>query len=136
MKNRMSESKLKMFKQILHEMRETEIRDIEKQLGRDLDPAVIRKIDVAMDSGDWATQEQIEGIDHLILEKRYQTFKELSSAFRRMERGTYGLCENCGVGIPLDRLDVEPLTRYCVPCLTKKEEFEKAEKGVGNPPTL
>jgi DnaK suppressor protein len=136
MEKRMSSQQLKEFQRMLHELRENEIRDIEKQLGRDLDRSVIRKIDVAMDSGDWATQEQIEGIDHIVLERRYQTFKELSEAFRRLEKGTYGLCEECGSAIPLNRLNVEPITRYCLSCLSKKEEFEKAERGVGNPPTL
>lgn len=136
MKARMSLKQRKEFQRMLHALREKEIQDIEKQLGRDLDPTVIRKIDVVMDSGDWATQEQIDGFDHIVLERRYQTYKEISDAFRRLEAERYGLCESCGSEIPLKRLKVEPLTRYCLPCLSKKEEFEKAEKGVGNPPTL
>jgi DnaK suppressor protein len=136
MEKKMSGQQLKKFQRMLHELREKEIRDIEKQLGRDLDLSVKRKIDVAMDSGDWATQEQIEGIDHLILERRYQSFKEISEAFRRLEKGTFGRCEKCGSAIPLNRLNVEPLTRYCLSCLTKKEEFEMAEKGVNKLPSL
>jgi DnaK suppressor protein len=130
MKNRPTK-RHEMLQQILHEMREKEVKDIEEQIGRELDTGLVRKIDVAMDEGDWAALDLAEGVDHKILEMRYQTYKEIADAFRRLESGTYGTCESCGEEIPLNRLKVKPFARYCVPCLTRIEELEQAEKETG-----
>ena len=136
MKKQISAKRRKMLQQLLHEMRETEIKDIERQLGRELDPSVIRKVDVAMDTGDWAQMDLSEGVDHKILEIRYRTYKEIADTFRRLESGAYGLCESCGAQIPLGRLKAEPFARYCVPCLTRIEELERVENETGKPPSL
>lgn len=37
-------------------------------------------------------------------------------ALRRVEEGTYGLCEECGEPIAARRLEVDPAAIYCVPC--------------------
>lgn len=122
--------------QILHQMRKKVIVDIEQQLGRELDPSMTRKIDAAMDNGDWAAFEHNAGIGYKLLEMRYKTYKEIADAFRRLEAGTYGICERCGSDIPVDRLKVEPFARYCVPCLTQIEALEEVEKKEEEPPSL
>jgi DnaK suppressor protein len=133
MKKKRFTQRQETLQQILHQFRESVIADIEKQLGQELDP---RKIDVAMDTGDWAAFELSEGIDYKILEMRYKTYKEIADAFRRLEAGTYGVCERCGEEIPVERLKVEPFTRYCVPCLNQIEALEAAERETGKPSTL
>ncbi len=125
MKKRRSTQRQETLQQILHRMREGVVADIEKQLGQEFDP---RKIDVTMDTGDWASFEQSEGMDYRILEMRYKTYKEIADAFRRLEAGTYGVCERCGEEIPVERLQVEPFARYCVSCLSQIEALEAAEK--------
>ncbi len=37
----------------------------------------------------------------------------VNNALRAMDTGTYGICEKCGVPIPLERLEVLPMTTYC-----------------------
>lgn len=133
MKKRMSTERQETLQRILHQAREKVVVDIEKQIGQELDP---RRIDVAMDTGDWASFELSEGVDYRLLEMRYKTYKEIADAFRRLETGTYGTCERCGEEIPVDRLKVEPFARYCVPCLTQIEALEAAERETGRPSSL
>jgi len=133
---KISVKQLETLKRSLHEMREREVKDIEDQIGQELNIAMTRKIDIAMDMEDWASLDLDEGIDHKLLEMRYRTYKEIADAFRRLEAGTYGVCESCGEMIPVDRLKVEPHARYCVPCLTRMEELEQVEKGTGKRSTL
>lgn len=133
---KLSDKQLKTLQRTLHEMREREVKDIEDQIGRELDIGMTQKIDSAMDTADWASLDLAEGTDHKILEMRYRTYKEIADAFRRLETGTYGVCESCGEGIPISRLKVEPFARYCVSCLTRLEELEQVEKGTGKPSTL
>ncbi|NKE73816.1 TraR/DksA family transcriptional regulator [Candidatus Manganitrophus noduliformans] len=133
MKKKRSTRRQETLQQILHQTREKVVTDIEKQLGQELDP---RRIDIAMDTGDWAAFELSEGIDQRLLEMRYKTYKEIADAFRRLEAGTYGVCERCGEEVPVERLKVEPFARYCVPCLTQIEALQEAEKETGKLYTL
>jgi len=127
-RKRSDEKRKEALRQILHRMRENVIMDIEEQIGRHLDEATSQKIDAAMDEGDVATLDLGEDVDYALLEMRYKTYKNIADAFRRLNAGTYGICESCGTDIPVKRLEVEPFARYCVPCLSRIEELEKVER--------
>jgi DnaK suppressor protein len=40
----------------------------------------------------------------------------LQEALRRLEAGTYGICERCGKEISLQRLEALPEARLCIDC--------------------
>jgi RNA polymerase-binding transcription factor DksA len=40
--------------------------------------------------------------------------KEIDDALRRLDQGTYGICEECGKPIDEARLEAVPWARYCV----------------------
>jgi DnaK suppressor protein len=124
-KKQNGKKRIEELRHMLHELREGVIRDIEKQLGRQLEPGVTRRLDTALDEGDLAKVDLDEGVDYKLLEMRYRTYKDIADAFRRLDSNTYGICEGCGQQIPLNRLQVEPFARYCVPCLKQLEEIEK-----------
>lgn len=42
--------------------------------------------------------------------------EEIDDAIRKIERGTYGICENCHQEIPRIRLRALPFARLCVKC--------------------
>jgi RNA polymerase-binding transcription factor DksA len=41
---------------------------------------------------------------------------DTAQALRRMAEGSYGICERCAADIPLQRLEILPHARFCVPC--------------------
>jgi RNA polymerase-binding transcription factor DksA len=45
-----------------------------------------------------------------------QAVADTAQALRRMAEGSYGTCERCTAGIPLQRLEILPHARFCVPC--------------------
>jgi DnaK suppressor protein len=45
-----------------------------------------------------------------------QGVADTAQALRRMADGSYGTCEGCTASIPLERLEVLPQARFCVPC--------------------
>jgi DnaK suppressor protein len=45
-----------------------------------------------------------------------QAVADTAHALRRMAEGSYGTCERCTAAIPLERLEVLPHARFCVPC--------------------
>ncbi|MCG5461619.1 TraR/DksA C4-type zinc finger protein [Micromonospora sp. MED01] len=45
-----------------------------------------------------------------------QTVSDTAQALRRMAEGSYGTCERCTADIPLQRLEILPHARFCMPC--------------------
>ena len=46
---------------------------------------------------------------------------EIDEALARWDAGTYGICSDCGRGIPLERLRARPAATRCVACAEKAE---------------
>ena len=46
---------------------------------------------------------------------------EVRDALERLEKGSFGLCGNCGVAIPLERLRAIPYARLCMICKSAEE---------------
>ena len=56
------------------------------------------------------------------------TLTQIDRALRRMEDGTYGVCEECGKRIPALRLKALPFASLCVRCKREEERLERAEE--------
>jgi DnaK suppressor protein len=116
------------LKKILYRKRAEVVKELEQQMGRKLTMEAGQKIDSAMDSGDMSLQDMDQGIDYSLLEMKYEQYKDIADAFRKLQNGTYGLCEECGQEVDIKRLEVTPLARYCITCKQRKEELEKIQK--------
>jgi DnaK suppressor protein len=55
------------------------------------------------------------------------TLRKINEAIKRIEDGSYGLCESCEEPIELRRLQARPTTTLCIAC---KEEEEKLSASV------
>ena len=49
-----------------------------------------------------------------------QAVSDTAQALRRMAEGRYGTCERCTADIPLQRLEILPHARFCVPCQRRR----------------
>jgi DnaK suppressor protein len=47
---------------------------------------------------------------------------QIDAAIERIENGSYGWCEACGVKIPKPRLDAVPYAAQCVQCASQQEK--------------
>ena len=117
-----------LLKKILLKKRNEVVEGLEAQMGRRLTRETGQKIDSAMDSADMSSQDMDQGIDSSLLEMKYEQYKDIADAFRKLQNKTFGLCEECGEEIDIKRLQVNPLARYCIACKTKKEEIERIQK--------
>ncbi len=117
-----------MLKKLLLTKRNDVVQGLEVQMGRKLTHDSGQKIDSAMDSGDQSAQDVDQGIDYSLLEMKYEQYKDIADAFRRLENNSYGICEECSSEISIKRLEVNPLARYCIECKTRKEELENIQK--------
>ncbi len=48
--------------------------------------------------------------------------REIDSAIRRLDEGTYGSCESCGAPIGEGRLEARPVARSCIRCAAQGRE--------------
>ena len=47
--------------------------------------------------------------------------KQIEESLKKIDAGTYGICDMCGVVIPLGRLKAKPFARFCTECRTVYE---------------
>ena len=106
------------FRKILLKERERIIGDV-----RQMDESSKEMgTDGIQDIGDEAATIYNKQILLTLNENERMRLRELDEALDRIESGTYGICEECGEPVGLKRLEVRPVAKYCVPCLTKLEK--------------
>jgi len=101
---------LKEREEIVGEVRQ--IFESSKEMGQD----------GIQDIGDEAANIYNKQILLSLTESERIRLQEMDEALDRIEAGTYGICEECGEPIGLKRLEVRPVAKYCVPCLSKMEK--------------
>ncbi len=55
--------------------------------------------------------------------------REVMTALRKIEDGSFGTCERCSEPIAEKRLDALPFARYCINCQRLAEEEERMATG-------
>lgn len=115
-----------MDKKIIDELK-TQLLEEKKELEKSLS-RIARPLDKA--EGDYETNFEDIGTDkddnatevdqytgnvsvEATLEKKLQ---EVIDALERVEKGTFGICENCNQEISLDRLRANPSAKTCIKC--------------------
>ena len=117
-KKEMDKKALLRFKKVLLKEREQiigevkQINESSKEMGQD----------GIQDIGDEAANIYNKQILLSLSENERLRLREVDEALDRIASGTYGICEECGGPIGLKRLEVRPVAKYCVPCLTKLEK--------------
>jgi DnaK suppressor protein len=101
---------LKEREQIVGEVKQ--IVESSKEMGQD----------GIQDIGDEAANIYNKQVLLSLNENERTRLQEVDEALDRIENGMYGICEECGGPISLKRLEVRPVAKYCVPCLTKLEK--------------
>lgn len=65
-----------------------------------------------------------------VKDRERRLITKVKEALKRIEDGTYGVCELCGEEISVKRLEVRPVTTCCIECKKEEEELEKARGSV------
>src|SRR5512135_1535187 len=122
-----SEQKKELDKKTLHRLKKILMKEREEIIGG------VKQIyesskeigqDGIQDIGDEAANIYNKQILLSLSENERMRLQEVDEALDRLANGTYGICEECGGPIGLKRLEVRPVAKYCVPCLTKLEKIK------------
>ena len=57
-----------------------------------------------------------------LMESEGGTLEQIETSLERIEDGTYGQCEECGLKIPKTRLKAIPYATMCVKCASELEQ--------------
>ena len=57
-----------------------------------------------------------------LMESEEETLDLIETSLERIEEGSYGQCEECGVKIPKTRLNAIPYASLCVQCASQQEQ--------------
>jgi DnaK suppressor protein len=77
---------------------------------------------------DFTSAEKIRDIESIITSIDTDVLKLIERALDKINSGTYGYCENCGVRIDKERLEEVPYVRYCIDCQERIELGEMVSK--------
>jgi DnaK suppressor protein len=65
-----------------------------------------------------------------IRDRERKLIAKIEEALRRLEEGSYGVCEECGEKIGAARLKARPVTTLCIDCKSVQEVAERKNKSV------
>ncbi|MEE4600139.1 MAG: TraR/DksA C4-type zinc finger protein [Desulfobacteraceae bacterium] len=51
--------------------------------------------------------------------------KKIRQSLEDIKNGEYGICEDCGEDISIERLKARPVTSFCIHCKTQRESLER-----------
>lgn len=63
-----------------------------------------------------------------IRDRERKLMVKIQEALRRLDRGEYGICEDCGEEIGIDRLKARPVTTLCIDCKSTQEVEERKSR--------
>jgi DnaK suppressor protein len=84
--------------------------------------------DEGMDTYDLASEERDREINFILSDRERVKIKQIDDALVRMDEGTYGVCESCGLEIAEERLEAMPFTRLCRDCQQDMEREAKSQR--------
>jgi DnaK suppressor protein len=82
------------------------------------------------DPTDRASMESDRSFTLRIRDRERKLIAKIEDALRRLEDGSYGVCEECGEKIGAARLKARPVTTLCIDCKSVQEVAERKNKSV------
>lgn len=116
----MEKEKLEFFKQLLLKRREEILKEI-METKREL----IERGEPLPDTVDQATRESNLAFELRLRDREQKLLKKIDKALKKIEDGTYGICEICGEEIDEKRLIARPEATLCIECKRAQERMEK-----------
>jgi DnaK suppressor protein len=112
------EQLLDMRTKLLHEM------DLEAKAEREGNK------DEGLDTYDLASEERDREISFILSDREHSKIRNIDDALERMQEGSYGVCDSCGLEIAEERLSAMPFTRLCRDCQQEHEREARSQRRI------
>ena len=108
-----SQSRFKnQIKDILFQMRKELIEDVSQSIKAESD---YLRFDVG-DFYDHATSDRARELSLMLTDRERQKLVQIEEALKKIDEGSYGVCESCGDDIDDERLIAMPFAKLCLSC--------------------
>ena len=61
----------------------------------------------------------------MIANHQLDELNQIEEALKKIKAATYGICDMCGVNIPIGRLKAKPFAKFCTECRTVYEQEQQ-----------
>lgn len=112
---KLKKSQIETLKKILIQKRDDLLRVVGHKKHGLPDTEIGDEIDVALQTVEKEILFELTNNEKIMLDS-------IEAALRKIEKGKYGLCENCNKLIAFRRLKVIPWVRYCIRCQMSVEK--------------
>ncbi len=116
----LTKTQLAKFKRLLTDKRENLLVQAQKTLTNEM----VLSPDDRMDEVDQASSEYMQAFSFRLRGRERFLIDKIDLALRKIDDGSYGVCEDCDEMIGLKRLQARPEAPLCIQC---KEAQEKEE---------
>ena len=120
----MNKAQLKKFKTLLETKRDEIIKKAKQTLNEDM---TLDANDLP-DEMDLASSEYLQSFTFRLRGRERFFLDKIDQALKRIEDGSFGICESCEEPISIKRLEARPETTLCIKC---KEDQERVERDFG-----
>ena len=120
----LTKKELKRFQEMLEEKR----RSVLDRARRTLSENMTLDTNDLPDEMDLASSEYIQSFEFRLRGREKSLLTKLDNALKKIEEGTFGVCEVCEEPIGKKRLEARPETTLCIRC---KEDQERDERTFG-----
>jgi DnaK suppressor protein len=120
----LNKKELKRFQEMLEEKRKTVVERARQMLSEGM---VLDANDLP-DEMDLASSEYIQSFEFRLRGREKSLLSKLDLALKKIDDGTFGICEVCDEPIGKKRLEARPETSLCIKC---KEDQEREERTMG-----
>src|SRR6202522_4660545 len=117
----MNKVQLKKFKTLLNEKRDEIVKKAKQTLEEDMS---LDANDLP-DEMDLASSEYLQSFTFRLRGREKSFLDKIEKALRKIDEGTFGICEECGEEIQVKRLGARPETTLCIRCKEDQERMEK-----------
>ena len=120
----LTKKELKKFQELLEEKRKVVLERARQMLSEGM---VLDANDLP-DEMDLASSEYIQSFEFRLRGREKSLLSKLDLALKKIDDGTFGICEICEEPIGKKRLEARPETTLCIKC---KEDQEREERTMG-----
>jgi DnaK suppressor protein len=122
-KKKMDKKNLKEFQDLL-EKEKKELEDKINELNSQEKNMAIKTPDFMALEDSSVEADEVEELNNLLSLKSVweNNLYRIEQALERIKKGTYGICEECGELIEIERLKIEPAAQICTKCIKKKNK--------------
>jgi DnaK suppressor protein len=121
----LTKKELKKFQELLEEKRKAVLERAREMLA--VENMALDTNDLP-DEMDLASSEYLQSFEFRLRGREKSLLSKLDLALKKIEAGTFGVCEICEEPIGKKRLEARPETTLCIKC---KEDQEREERTMG-----